>query len=510
MTDPQPVPVPDGETDRIDRLRLLVDSVVDYAIFTLEPDGTVSSWNRGARRLKGYAADEIIGRHFSAFYTEPDLAAGKPFWELTVAAEHGRFEDEGWRLRNDGTRFWANVIITALRDESGELVGFGKVTRDLTERKLAEDALRASEERFRLLVESVVDYAIFMLEPDGRIASWNLGAQRLKGYRAEEIVGRHFSTFYTEPDRAAGNPQRLLDAAMREGRVEQEGWRVRKDGSRCWADVVITALRDADGVLRGYSKVTRDLTDRKRAEDALRDALDREQAAADRLRELDSMRRDLSAIVAHDLRSPMAVITGLTSLLLDDWDRLDDGKRRDYVTRVDRTVTGLRRIVDDILDVARLEAGELVFATDRFDLEAIVRRAVSELIPIDAPERVRFEVEPELPWAVGDERRTWQVVSNLLSNALRFGRDEPVVVELWRDGTSVRVSVRDRGPGIPEDQLGQLFERYTRLGRGGGAGLGLHIARSFVEGQGGEIGVQSTVGQGSTFWFRLPAAPDAA
>ena len=468
-----------------ERLRLLVASVVDYAIFVLEPDGTVATWNDGARRLKGYERHEIVGRHFSTFYTDEDLVIGKPSWELTIAAEHGRFEDEGWRVRKDGSRFWANVVITALRDPSGELVGFGKVTRDLTDRRLAEEALRATEERFRLLVSSVVDYAIFMLEPDGRVAGWNQGAERLKGYRPHEIVGQHFSVFYTPEDRDAGLPQRLLHQAEVDGRVEIEGWRVRKDGTRFWADVVITALRDETGELRGFGKVTRDLTERKKAED---------------------MRRDLSAIVAHDLRSPMAIITGLTSLLLEDWDRFDDAKRRDFVARVDRTVGGLRRIVDDILDVARLEAGDLTFARDRFDIAAVVRRVVEELVPPDQPDRVEVVVSPGAPWAIGDEQRTWQVVSNLVGNALRYGDDGPVSVHVEPDDDGgVRVSVRDHGPGVSDEQAGVVFDRYARLGRGGGAGLGLHIARSFVDAQDGTIGVEPTPGGGATFWFRLPA-----
>lgn len=257
------------ETDS-DLLRLLVDSVIDYAIFILDVDGHVASWNRGAERIKGYKAEEIVGEHFSRFYPQEALDRRWPEHELKVATSEGRFEDEGWRLRKDGSRFWANVIITALRDQKGELRGFSKVTRDLTERKQAEEALRRSEERFRHMVEGVQDYAIFMLDQHGNVATWNAGAERIKQYKANEIIGRHFSTFYPQDVIDRGWPDHELKVAAAEGRFEDEGWRVRKDGSQFWANVVITAIRDDHGVLLGFTKVTRDLTERKQAEENAR------------------------------------------------------------------------------------------------------------------------------------------------------------------------------------------------------------------------------------------------
>ncbi|AMK17627.1 PAS/PAC sensor hybrid histidine kinase [Sphingobium sp. MI1205] len=244
------------------RFELLVQSVTDYAIYMLSVDGTVISWNAGARRFKGYEADEIIGLHFSRFYTPEDQAAGIPALALNTADREGRFEAEGWRVRKDGTHFWANVVIDPIRDCTGKLIGFAKGTRDLTERRAAQEALRASEERFRLLVESVTDYAIYMLDPVGTITSWNAGAERFKGYAAGEILGQNFSRFYSEEDRMAGVPSRALDTAAREGRFEAEGWRIRKDGSRFWASVVIDAIRNPMGDLIGFAKITRDLTER--------------------------------------------------------------------------------------------------------------------------------------------------------------------------------------------------------------------------------------------------------
>jgi PAS domain S-box-containing protein len=265
--------------------RLLVESVDDYAIFALDPDGYILSWNAGARRFKGYTADEIIGKHFSIFYPPERIAEGFPQYELREAARVGRFEDEGWRVRKDGTRFWANVVITALRDHSGNLVGYAKVTRDLSERRLAEEALRESEERFRLIVQGVKDYAIFMLDPTGHITTWNEGAQRIKGYTAEEIIGKHFSIFYPPEANAIGHPQHELEIAKAKGVYEEEGWRLRKDGSRFWANVVITALRREDGSLAGFAKVTRDLTERRAAEQRALDSA-RQVAAEEAARQI--------------------------------------------------------------------------------------------------------------------------------------------------------------------------------------------------------------------------------
>ena len=248
----------------------LVAGVRDYAVFLLDRGGHVLTWNAGAERAKGYRADEIIGSHFSRFYPPDAVLSGWPAHELEVAAATGRFEDEGWRVRKDGSRFWANVVITALRDNAGEVRGYLKITRDLTDRKQGEEKLRLSEERFRLLVEGVKDYAIFLLDPQGRVATWNAGAERLKGYAAGDIVGRHFSTFYPQEALDRGWPAEELRLATADGRVEDEGWRVRKDGSTFWASVVITALRDEAGTLRGFAKVTRDLTERRVAEEGAR------------------------------------------------------------------------------------------------------------------------------------------------------------------------------------------------------------------------------------------------
>src|ERR1700759_1700011 len=253
------------------RLQLLIDAIVDYAIFLMDTDGLVVSWNSGAERLKGYSVEEITGQHFSVFYTPEDRAHGLPQRALQTTRDTGRFSAEGWRVRKDGSRFWALVGIDAIRDEDGDLIGFAKVTRDITERQAAHENLLQSERRYRQLIEAVIDYAIFQLDASGYIATWNPGAEQIKGYEPEEIIGKHFSVFYTEEDRKAEVPKRALAEAAEKGRFEAEGCRVRKDGSTFWASVGIDRIEDDGGNLVGFAKVTRDISERKQAQDRLRE-----------------------------------------------------------------------------------------------------------------------------------------------------------------------------------------------------------------------------------------------
>ena len=294
-----------------ERFRLLVESVSDYAIYMLDPEGIITTWNAGAQRFKGYTADEIIGQHFSRFYTEEDRRSGLPARALATAAGEGHFEQESWRVRKDGTRMWAHVVIDPIRDGDGGLIGFAKITRDISERKAAQDALRRSEERFRLLVQGVTDYAIYMLDPEGHVTNWNPGAQRFKGYKEEEIQGEHFSRFYTEEDRATELPRRALETAVRDGRFEQEGWRVRKDGSRFWAHVVIDPIWDEGGKLLGFAKVTRDVTEKREAQEALEKA----RAALFQAQKMETVGQ-LTGGIAHDFNNLLAVVCGNLELVL--------------------------------------------------------------------------------------------------------------------------------------------------------------------------------------------------
>ena len=289
------------------RYRLLVDAVTDYAIFMLDKNGIIASWNPGARRVKGYDEAEIIGQHFSRFYTEEDRANDLPARALAAAANEGKFEGEGWRVRKDGTRFWANVIIDPIRDPAGTLIGYAKVTRDLTERRAGEAALRKSQEQFRRLVQGVTDYSLYMLDTNGIVSSWNAGAQRIKGYTPEEIIGQHFSRFYTEEDRLNGEPARALATARREGRFEKEGWRVRKNGERFWANVIIDTIREGEGEgeIVGFAKITRDITEQREA----RLALDRTREALFQSQKMEAVGQ-LTGGIAHDFNNLLAAIIG--------------------------------------------------------------------------------------------------------------------------------------------------------------------------------------------------------
>jgi PAS domain S-box-containing protein len=292
---------------RIDpaKLQLLLDSVIDYAIYMIDLDGRVASWNSGANRLKGYTAEEIIGQPITRFFTAEDQARDFPQTALATAAHVGRFESEGWRVRKDGSRFWALAVIDAIRDTAGALIGFAKVTRDMTDRRAEHMKLLESERRFRHLVEAVVDYAIFQLDAEGIVATWNAGAQRIKGYSSGDIIGQHFSRFYTEEDRASGVPERVLETARREGRFEAEGWRVRQDGSRFWASVVIDPIYDDGGQLVGFAKVTRDITERVETQRILRET--QEQLAASQ--RMDAIGQ-LSGGIAHDFNNLMMIVQG--------------------------------------------------------------------------------------------------------------------------------------------------------------------------------------------------------
>jgi PAS domain S-box-containing protein len=489
--------------------QLLVESVQDYAIFALDPAGYVLSWNAGAQRLKGYTRDEIVGRHFSDFYPPEDK--WKPAAELEVATRLGRVEDEGWRVRKDGTRFWANVVITALRDETGTLVGFAKVTRDLTERRAAEVALRDSEERFRLLVHSVKDYAIFMLDPTGHVSSWNEGAARIKQYTAREIVGRHFSVFYPPDQIAAGKPEWELRVATSEGRVEDEDWRVRKDGTRFWANVVITALFNPAGELVGFTKVTRDLTERRQAEARALDAA-RKAAEAEASNRAKS---EFLASMSHELRTPLNAIGGYVELIAMGLrgpvteDQLGD------LEKIQRSQRHLLAIINDLLNFSRIEAGSIEYEAVRVPLRESIQTVGAMLFPQAAEKRVGLALGscPPTLAALADRVKVEQVILNLCTNAIKFTEaDGRVEVTCGGRGEQVSVTVRDTGIGIPPDETERVFDPFVQLGRGlttqhEGTGLGLAISRDLARAMGGDLTLESEVGKGSTFTLTLPAAP---
>lgn len=476
----------------------LVAEVRDYAIFLLSPTGHVRSWNAGAAHIKGYAPNEIIGQHFSNFYAPEAIATGWPDEELRRAQQQGRFEDEGWRIRKDGTQFWANVVITPLFDDDRKLRGFLKITRDLTERKHAEEELRQSEERFRLLVDSVQDYAIFRLDVDGRVATWNIGAERIKGYTAEQIIGRHFSVFFNSEDLVAGKPAKELEVAQREGRAEDEGWRVRNDGSLFWANVVITALLNEEGTLVGYAKITRDMTD-KRKGDALELA--------------DRQKNEFLAMLAHELRNPLAPISnGLQLLKLPG---IEPTVVREATEMMERQLYHLVRLVDDLLDVSRIVTGKMQYKKEPVELAIVIRRAVEESQPmIDARGHELMLSLPAKSIIVdADVHRLSQVFSNLLLNAAKY-TDQPnqLWLHLERDDAEAVIRVRDSGIGIAPEILPNIFNLFVQADHSldharGGLGIGLSVVKRIVELHRGTVTAFSAgPGQGSEFVVRLPVS----
>jgi PAS domain S-box-containing protein len=480
----------------------LVAGVEDHAIFLLDQNGIVRSWNAGAQRIKGYSAEEIIGQPFTRFYTQEALEAGWPQEELRRAAEQGRIQDEGWRVRRDGSLFWANVVITALRSATGKLRGFLKITRDLTERKQAEEALRHSEESLRLMIESVQDYAIFMLDPEGHIVSWNAGAERIKGYAAAEIIGKHFSIFYSSEDIAAGKPERELEIALREGRVEDEGWRVRKDKSQFWANVIITALRDKQRNVRGFAKITRDMTERRQIE-ALQFA--------------DRQKNEFLAMLAHELRNPLAPIRNGVELLKIA--ESGDPLVMETADMMERQVVHLVRLVDDLLDLSRVITGKIRLEKQPVDVNSFIDRAVEEIQPtIDARGHSLMIARPSQPVIVdGDIVRLSQAISNLLSNAAKYS-DSPcqiwLMVEIDKQDAVIRV--RDQGIGMEPEELSRVFNLFAQgdvsLSRTrGGLGIGLTLVKRIVELHGGSVAATSPGrSQGTEMIVRLPLSTAGA
>lgn len=492
------------------RFELLVQSVTDYAIYMLSVDGMVISWNAGARRFKGYEADEIIGLHFSRFYTPEDQAAGIPALALNTADREGRFEAEGWRVRKDGTHFWANVVIDPIRDCTGKLIGFAKVTRDLTERRAAQEALRASEERFRLLVESVTDYAIYMLDPVGTITSWNAGAERFKGYAAGEILGQNFSRFYSEEDRMAGVPSRALDTAAREGRFEAEGWRIRKDGLRFWASVVIDAIRNPMGDLIGFAKITRDLTERRETQLALEEARE----AIFQSQKMDAIGK-LTGGVAHDFNNLLAVIVGSLDLARQ---RLGTGA--DISRYIDNAMTAADRgatLTQRMLAFARRQELRL----SSVDCVALIRNMAGLLkSTLGSTVTIETRFPLMLSSAHADPAQLELALLNLAVNArdampdggriIIEGTDANVSAAQRPDlatGDYVRLSVIDEGEGMDEITLSRAREPFfTTKGVGKGTGLGLSMVHGFAQQCGGSLIISSEPGQGTSVSLWLPVA----
>lgn len=496
------------------RYRLLVDAITDYAIYMLDTGGHVSSWNAGAYRFKGYSEQEILGEHFSRFYTPEDREAGKPRKALDTAAREGRFEAEGWRVRKDGERFWAHVIIDAIRDPSGPLLGFAKITRDLSERKLAEEVLRHSQEQFRLLVQGVTDYAIYMLDPQGKVSSWNVGAQRIKGYDPDEIIGQHFSKFYTDDDKAADLPRTALETAVREGRFEREGWRLRKDGSRFWANVIIDAIRGDDGRLIGFAKVTRDITEKRQAQEAL----ERAQQELFQAQKMEAVGQ-LTGGIAHDFNNLLMAILGSLEIARR---RALDGK--DVVQLIDNAILGAKRgasLTQRLLAFSRKQELKL----EPVDVQDLVK-GMADLLQrtIGGSIEVATTFPLSLPLVMSDPNHLATALLNLVVNARdAMPQGGTITIKARRRavkegeirglpaGEYVCLTVADEGEGMDAKTLDQAMTPFfTTKGIGKGTGLGLPMVHGFLAQSGGAFNLKSRKGEGTTAELWMPVASRAA
>ena len=503
----------EGAIDQVAKLKsdpfkLLVQSIVDYAIYMLDPNGFVTSWNAGAERIKGFQTEEIVGKHFSTFYTPEDREAGQPQKVLETAKREGKYVGEGWRVRKDGTRFWASVVVDRINDEKGNLLGFAKITRDMSDQREAHHALIEAERRFRILVQGVTDYAIFMLDPEGKVANWNAGAERIKGYTPEEIVGEHFSRFYTAEERDAGVPERALAAALEAGRYESEGWRVRKDGSRFWASVVLDAIRDDEGKLIGFAKITRDMTEKREAQLRLEES--REQLF--RSQKMEALGQ-LTGGLAHDFNNLLTAILGACELALRNIDDPDKVRRMlDGVRGSAQRGAGLTKQLLAFARAQPLEIKQIDLKTFFSDVTTLVRPSLrsdievvteisDQLWPIDADAGALELALLNLAFNARDAIKGSGTLKISAHNEVLDGKPEGL------RGEHVVVRVSDTGSGMPREVMDRVFEPFfTTKSFGEGTGLGLSQVFGFAKQIGGAVEVESELGEGSTFCLYLPAS----
>jgi PAS domain S-box-containing protein len=505
--------------------KAILDSA-NFSSIATDEKGVIQLFNVGAERMLGYAAAEVVNRITPADISDPreviaraqalsdelDTPITPGFEALVFKASRG-IEDiyELTYIRKDGSRFPAIVSVTALRDAQETIIGYLLIGTDNSARKRIEEQLRWTEESFRLMVESVTDCAIVMLDPEGCVVSWNAGAQRIIGYSAEEIVDEHLSRFYLDADVESGKPQRDLDVAAAEGRCQDEGWRTRKDGSRFWANVVTTAIRDQAGTLRGFAKLTRDLTERRQVEADLTNA----KAAAETA---NLAKSDFLSGMSHELRTPLNAILGFGQLMESDTPPPSPAQKAS-IKQILHAGWYLLDLINEILDLALIESGKLSLSPEPMSLRDVMLECKTMIEPQATKRGIRMTF-PEFhdPYFIdADRTRVKQILINLFSNAIKYNEEGGTVVVGCSATTRnrVRVTVTDSGAGLPPDKLAQLFQPFNRLGQQAnieGTGIGLVVTKRLVELMGGAIGVKSTIGKGSVFWFELlaTAAPRLA
>jgi PAS domain S-box-containing protein len=473
----------------------------------LDTNGLIRSWNSGAKKIKQYEQSEVLGRHFSLFYTPEDLASDLPGRALKSAEQSGRFEGEGWRIRKDGTRLWALVIIDPIRADDGTLIGFAKVTRDLTERKAAEQALRQSEQQFSLLVQGVTDYALYMLDPNGVITTWNAGAQRIKGYEPAEVIGKHYSLFFQPEDVDNNVPQRALETVIREGRYEGQGRRLRKDGTGFLAHVVIDPIKNEQGEFVGFAKITRDVTESVQAQQEIKETRE----ALFQAQKMESLGQ-LTGGIAHDFNNLLMVILGSLEL----------AKKR--VPQDSRTYSLLNNAIAGAQRGATLTQRMLAFA----------RRQELDPQPVDVGELIRnmsdllsrmlgagISVDTQFPLILRpvlvDMSQLEMAVMNLVINARDAMEGRGRILISAREDTYpgrpndserlICIAVTDTGPGMDDATLQRAMEPFfTTKGAGKGTGLGLSMVHGLAAQSQGHFVLKSKEGEGTTAELWLPVA----
>ncbi|MGZ5191165.1 MAG: sensor histidine kinase, partial [Flavisolibacter sp.] len=407
---------------RNDLYQKMVEEIEDYAIILLDNNGIIQNWNKGAEKIKGYSESEIVGKHFSIFYLAEDLAVNLPNKLMRLAGQTGRAAQEGWRKRKDGTKFWGSITITALHDESQRVIGYTKVTRDLTEKKLAEDKLKMSEERYHQMIAEVQDYAIILLSPEGIIENWNIGAEKIKGYKASEVIGKKFELFYTPEDRADNLPRKLLTQARNEGKALQEGWRLRKDGSRFWGTIVITALHGKDGKVIGFSKVTRDLTQKKLAEEKLN-------AYNAELKIQNSELEQFAYVASHDLQEPLRKIQTFAELIQENYS--DEAFVKRYFEKLESSAQRMSELVKSLLNYSRLaKDSDNNNAKENTDILVDLNSVVNDVrqdFELLISEKEAILISDSLPAVQGNRMQLVQLFSNLVSNSLKFSKENPII-----------------------------------------------------------------------------------
>lgn len=489
-----------GNNSTGELLKLLVQNVRDYAIFMIDPAGFIVEWTEGAEHVTGYQTHEVLGRHLSLFYTPEEIASGQPARELTEAAATGRIEREGWRIAKDGKRRLINEIATAIRDAQGELLGFAKISRDITERKLMEEALQQSEERLRIVMESVRDQAIITSDPKNIITGWNIGACNLFGYSAQEAIGQPGDIVFTEEDKASGQPAKEVATALKDGHAADERYHVRKDGSTFYVSGAMSPLYTSKGQLLGFVKMARDLTERKMMEERLNTA---------------NRRKDeFIAMLGHELRNPLSPVRN--SLHIIKMTHPNDSELTPLVDMMLRQIDHMVVLVNDLLDVSRISQGKISLRKQRVDLTALIAESVENFLPVleGTGRKLHLNLPEKSYFVFADESRIIQVINNILNNAVKYSPEDTgrIWVAAAQSGSMMIIRIRDNGIGIAEGDLTDIFESFVQIEATidrsmGGLGLGLSVVKKLVELHQGTIHAESEgLGRGSEFIIRLPLA----